>query len=249
MEDYDWIEIAYLFDDEPSVTTYESLLETLPRYPDDTLGADEFYLDYSDGDDVDKLRIPGSTEEAADVLATYPNCRISVPMGLKLYDISIGFSKTGVGLLSSTSRPYLRFATTVYPFEDANGDENVRADLADRRREFLEILTRAADILEPKWGFGRRGGIAVGADETVNDLTSRTTPPLYEYNVFRPETVEALGRERVRSAPAWYVEELDNGGAFLAVREPPRQCSPAVEPCLEVAEHLGVPLGKTDRYH
>ncbi|TYL39967.1 hypothetical protein CV102_04075 [Natronococcus pandeyae] len=111
------------------------------------------------------------------------------------------------------------------------------------------MLARAADILEPRWGFGRRGGIAVGTQETVDDLAARTTPPLYEYNVFRPETVEALGRERVRSAPAWYVEELDNGGVFLAVREPPRQCGPAAEPCFEVGDHLGIALGKTDRYH
>ena len=250
MEDYDWIEIAYVLDDEPSVPTYESLLETLPRYPDETLEADEFSLNYSNGHDVDELRVPGSTEEAADVLATYPNCRVSVPMGLDLYDISIGFSKTGMGLLPSASRPYLRFATTIYPFEETNGaDADSQAELADRRQEFAAVLAQAADVLEPRWGFGRRGGIAVGADETVDDLASRTTPPLYEYNVFRPETVEALGRERVRSAPAWYVEELDDGGVFLAVREPPRQCSPAAEPCLEVADHLGIPLGKTDRYH
>lgn len=76
-----------------------------------------------------------------------------------------------------------------------------------------------------------------------------STPPLYEYNVFRPETVEELGRERVLSAPDWYVEELDSGGVFLAVREPPKQCSPAIDACLDVADHLGIPLGKTERYH
>lgn len=44
----------------------------------------------------------------------------------------------------------------------------------------------------PGRGFGRRGGLAIGEDETIDDLAARPTPPLYEYNVFRPGTVEAL---------------------------------------------------------
>lgn len=249
MEDYDWIEIAYVFEDEPSVEAYESLLDTLPRYPDDTLDTDEFHLNYSDGNGVDELRVPGSAAEAAEALSTYPSCRIRVPMGRKLHDLSIGFSETG-GLLAPSSRSYVRFSTTIYAFENTNGaDADYRADLVARRREFVETLARAANVLEPMWGFGRRGGLAIGEDDTVEALAAMATPPLYEYNVFRPETVEAIGRDRVLSAPAWFVEELDWGGVFLAVREPPKQCNPSQEPCVEVADHLGLPLARTERYH
>lgn len=250
MEDYDWIEIAYVFDDEPTAETYESLLDVLPRYPGNTLEEDEFGVNYSDGNGVDERRVSGSTSEVAELLSTHPNCRISVPMGLDLYDLSIGFNKTGAGLLPSSSRPYVRFATTIYVFEDPDEEDDASLENGRHlRREFVEVLAHAADVLEPRWGFGRRGGLAVGEDDTVESLAAMTTQPLYEYNVFRPETVEAIGRDRVLSAPAWYVEELDWGGIFLAVREPPDQCNPSQTPCVEVADHLGIPLARTERYH
>jgi hypothetical protein len=128
-------------------------------------------------------------------------------------------------------------------------DVDHRNKITQRRREFVEVLAQAANILEPKWGFGRRGGVAIGEDETIEDLATRTKPPLYEYNVFRPETVEAIGREQVLSAPAYYVEELDSGGVFMAVTEPPKQCGHEGQQCEEVADQLGLSLAKTERYH
>lgn len=115
-------------------------------------------------------------------------------------DISIGFSRTGVGFPIYASTPYLTFSTWIYALEKPDREPLER--VKQRRREFVEVLARAADVLEPRWGFGRRGGLAIGEDETIDDLAARPAPPLYEYNVFRPETVEALGRERVRLAPA-----------------------------------------------
>ncbi|MFW5917984.1 MAG: hypothetical protein ACOCR0_00730, partial [Haloferacaceae archaeon] len=108
---------------------------------------------------------------------------------------------------------------------------------------------QAADILDPTWGFGRRGGLAIAEDETVEELASMTKPPLYEYNVFREETVEAIGRDRVLSTPCYFVKELDSGGVFLAVTEPPKQVGHEDQPYEEAAEHLGLPLAKTERYH
>ena len=43
--------------------------------------------------------------------------------------------------------------------------------------------------------------------------------------------------------------EPDSGGVFLAVREPPTQCSHVAEPCLEVADHLGLSLATPERYY
>lgn len=245
MEDPDWIQIAYVFDEEPSRETYKSLLDSAPRNSGPEYDADEFNVKYRDGD-TGTQQIYSESEEVLEVIVGADYWTIEVWMDN--YGIVIGFERTDRGLIPYSSQPSLNISTTIYAFEDPDGEESL-AETKRRRREFVEFLAAMANIFEPKWGFGQRIGIAVGADETVEDLASRTTPPLYEYNVFRPETVEELGRERVLAAPAWYVEELDNGGAFLAVREPPRQCSPAAEPCLEVADHLGIPLGKTDRYH
>ncbi|AXR79506.1 hypothetical protein AArc1_3201 [Natrarchaeobaculum sulfurireducens] len=244
MEDYDTIQIAHLFGREPSRDTYESLFELFLEYS----GADEDQskLDviYTDEENTSKTS-SASVSKVSQIARSANSVTVKAPMGWD--DLSIGFSRDGAGFPAYESTPYLTFTAWIYPLKDPTRETLEQVKL--RRREFVELLGRASDVLEPRWGFGRRGGLAIGEDDTIDDLVATTTPPLYEYNVFRPETVEAIGRERVRSAPAWYVEELDNGGVFLSVREPPKQCHHAAEPCLEVADHLGVPLAKTERYH
>lgn len=244
MEDYDLIQIACLFDQEPSRETYTSLLELFVKHSGVNEDNGELTVDYRDEMD-ESNRVRTDASEVAQIARSASSVTISAPMDWD--DISIGFSRTGAGFPTYSSTPYLTFNAWIYALKDPDREPLKR--VKRRRQEFVELIARAMDVLEPRWGFGRRGGIAIGEDDTVEDLAAMTTPPLYEYNVFRPETVEALGRERVRSVPAWFVEELDNGGAFVAVREPPRQCGPAAEPCFEVADHLGIPLGKTDRYH
>ncbi len=65
---------------------------------------------------------------------------------------------------------------------------------------------------------------------------------LYLINLFGPEYVAQLGRERLLSAAAWQIKELDDGGVMLlisAYRKPPAQKSQLVE-SREVAAHLGL---------
>jgi hypothetical protein len=108
------------------------------------------------------------------------------------------------------SMPYFHFSTTIYNFRERQTAENPSEDVLKKRRNFVETLSNAADIFEPHWGFGRQIGIAIGDHETIDELATRTRPPLYEYNVFRNETVEAIGRDAMVSAPAWYTEELSS---------------------------------------
>ena len=236
MEDYDCIEAAYIFEEELSVNDYRSLFKRLVEYA----GGDE-ELEFSLTADVDKA----TPKESAEIMQANESGRVKPPSGL---DISILFDKQGLGLLSEPWVPHLNFTTWIYRLKGTN-DGEISAEVKRLRREFAEIHALAADNLEPRWVFGRRGGLAIGEDESIEELTETTTPPLYEYNYFRPETVDALGWDRVLTAPAWYVDKLDSGGVFLAVREPPKQCSPGVDACLEVADHLGISLGKPERYH
>lgn len=64
----------------------------------------------------------------------------------------------------------------------------------------------------------------------------------YEYlswgTVFTPPMVEHYGRERLRSAPAWRVTELDDGAIFVACHDRPLDWD---ADCRDVAEHLGLP--------
>jgi len=245
MEDYDWIQIAYMFDTEPSIQTYESLFRRLSTDLDNQSSSGEVEVVYWDHDDEQEER-QGGYREVAKIADEYPTIKMKLETAWDT--ISIGFEKEGMGFPSYESTPYLRFTTWIYGLKDSDEAEYVD-EVKQRRSEFAELHTQAAEVLDPKWGFGRRGGLAIGEDDTIETLTTSTIPPLYEYNVFREETVEEIGRDCVLSAPAWYVDELDSGGVFLAVREPPQQCSPATDACLDVADHLGTVLGKTERYH
>jgi len=216
------------------VDDYQSLFERL--------------LEYTGNDKQIKIsadEIKTDPAEAAEFIYKDESGNVRPPNKL---DTSISSSKEGRDLLSDPWVPHLRFSTWIYRLKRADDGEG-SAEIERLRREFVDIHALVAEVLEPRWAFGRRGGLAIGEDESIEELSKTTTPPLYEYNYFRPETVDALGWDRVLTAPAWYVDKLDSGGVFLAVREPPKQCSPGVDACVEVADHLGIPLGTPERYH
>ena len=245
MEDYDWIQIAYIFESEPSIESYESLFGKVLTYLNKSPRTGKVEAVYWNEDDE---RNEGAVRpnDAAQIASEYPTMKVNLETVWD--DISIGFEKQGKGFPSYDQTPYLRFTTWIYALKDTD-DEQYLETIKQYRRNFAEIHAQAANILEPTWGFGRRGGLAIGEDETIEDLATRTKPPLYEYNVFRPETVKAIGREKVLSAPAYYVEELDSGGVFMAVTEPPKQCGHEGQQCEEVADQLGLDLSTPERYH
>ena len=245
MQDYDWIQIAYLFSKEPSAESYELMFEVLSDCQKNGTDSERFDITYWNNDGTRHDTV-AETSEIPRILLDYPTISVKVDMGWD--EISIGLSKQNTGIPSYTSTPYLRFTTWIYALKDPK-ENNYLDDVKQFRREFVTVHSRVASVLEPEWGFGRRGGLAIGDDQTIEELIDQQVPPLYEYNVFSEETVEAIGRERVLSASAYYVEELDSGGVFLAVREPPTQCSHVAEPCLEVADHLGLSLATPERYH
>lgn len=236
MEDYDCIEVGYVFEEELSVDDYRSLFERLVEY-----AGDDEELEFSPIADVDKA----TPKESAEIMQADESGLVELPSEL---DISISFDEQGLSLLSDPWVPHLKSISWIYRLKGTNDGEG-STEIERLRHEFAEIHALAAEVLEPRWVFGRRGGLAIGENESIEELTEMTTPPLYEYNYFRPETVDALGWDRVLTAPAWYVNKLDSGGVFLAVREPPKQCSPSTDACLEVADHLGIPLAKPERYH
>lgn len=243
MEDYDRIEVAYILNSEPSVQVYASLFDGFPQRPGPEYGPEEFNINYWT-DDGEKQHEHNDAAAAAEAIKFSPTARIGVSMGR--YEIQVTTNRTDSWLLSEV--PHVTFSAEVYSFEQPDDAAQIE-DAEHRRREFVQILADAAAVLEPKWGFGRRGGIAIDEDDSIDSLSNTPTPPLYEYNVFPSETVDRLGRERLRSAPVWFVEELDTGAIFLAVREPPKSCSQTVDQCLDVADYLGVSLAEPVRYH
>lgn len=242
MQNNDWLEVGFIFEEMPGRDRYEALLDTLPDRPGPNYGETEYKIDAWAGPDLSGDHYIGDTSDALAAITRAEKFSITTSLG----EFELLFGTDGdEGLLGA--HPHLTFSATVYPFKQ--GKKNVSTDTLIQRRETLvSALATAAEVLDPLWGFGRRGGIAVGTEQDVGQLARSKKPPLYDYNVFSQETVEQLGRERVTSAPAWVVEELPTGGVFIAVRPPPNTCGPGSEECVAVAEHLDVAMATPERY-
>lgn len=238
MSKEDWIEIAFVFDDRPRPEELEKLFASLQTQSDsDTDG-----LNVAAWDETSDIHhYSGTPAEAAAACREYLDSTIGIRFdGFKLR-IGSGYSD---GILAEV--PHITVREGVHPFTES--DDLSDEAMASRRKRFVQTVARCAEISQPRWGFGRVGGVAVGEDESVEQLASQTLPPLYEYNFFRDETVQALERDRVATSPAWYIEEVDTGGVFLTVREPPNSCRPQTDECLAVADHLGIPIANPSRY-
>jgi hypothetical protein len=237
MRDNEWIEIAYVFGQIPTEESLQKLLAAFepnlkPESADDEI-TNSYYRDTEYIDHYSR------TISAA--IRNNESCQVEIPFrGFNPY---LG---TGSSLLSTV--PHISVSETIHPFTDPDTDDYL-AEVRQRRQTFIDILARTAEILDPKWGFGRKGGLAIGTHDSVEGLAETTNPPLYEYNVFRRETVDHIGRDRVLSAPAWHVEELDTGGVFLVVGEPPMHYRSLVEEREAVADHLGLSVAETTKYY
>jgi len=236
----DFIEIAYVFEESPSVDALEILFDSLTAHPYSSSVADSLDIVYWDETGELEKQV-GTPADAARACRKGYAARVKVEFGS--FEIGIGPDHEDKCL---SNVPHLLFTEHVHPFKDPC-PEDPDHSFHRRRVQFVSVLAHAAALLDPAWGFGRWGRLAVDSDSTVRELATSDAPPLYEYNVFDQQTVDAIGRDRVLSAPAWFVEELDSGGVFLAVREPPKQCTSSQALCVEVADHLGIPVARTER--
>jgi hypothetical protein len=105
MEDYDRIELVYIFDEEPSISAFKSLFGDLPTYPGPEYSADEFSMSYRDENQgVNEVYDVGLFDDVVQVVSTYPNWSISVPLDHD--ELDVVSNQGGVGLLSEAP-PFL----------------------------------------------------------------------------------------------------------------------------------------------
>jgi hypothetical protein len=77
---------------------------------------------------------------------------------------------------------------------------------------YLDVLQLVYTTWHPLYGY---------QDDPSGDMTSLEEAHryaigwLYDINLFGPEIVDRLGRERVLSTPAWLVKTLDDDGVLL----------------------------------
>jgi hypothetical protein len=233
-KDNDWIEIVFLFEGRPTEDTITNLLNVLAtrsthQNNDETLST-AFWDDTSDINQEET-----GVEEAADIVTDYQVSVVTI--SFDGFELQVGYEYNDNYL---DSVPHLVLSEQIHPFTETN-KTGIDAEIKRHRHLFADILADAGEIITPKWGFGRRGGVASDS-KPATELLVKNRPPLYEYNLFNSEMVDSIGRKVIADSPAWYINELSSGGVFLVTREPPRSCSPQEDTCVVVARHLGLEM-------
>lgn len=88
------------------------------------------------------------------------------------------------------------------------------------------------------FGFPKVGAMPPDYYPTRDELTGRTLDRLYWLNIWPADIVDQIGRDRIRSAPAWRVEELDDRVVLLVTFANPYEMDGQTHG--EVAEHFGL---------
>ena len=97
-------------------------------------------------------------------------------------------------------------------------DRQIDVSLVDNKpdiedyQHFLDVVQLVYAIWHPLYGYQED---AVGVDTSLEAVRQRDITWLYDINLFGPEIVEHLGRDRVLSTPAWLLKTFDDGGALL----------------------------------
>jgi len=103
-------------------------------------------------------------------------------------------------------------------------------------RFYLDISKALYEILRPTFGWI---DFDYGLFTTHEDIEALRLPKLYWANFFGPAYVHRLGRSHILHAPAWTIEELNDGGILYVLSSCPGLADDHV-PIESVKAHFGV---------
>jgi hypothetical protein len=155
-------------------------------------------------------------------------------LGCKAYSLTEDFT-VGVDLSYPDSFIFLSCDDGYFTFGGETGQHKYEL--------FLDLVEATYRVWHPIYSFlGEASGVLpYTSREEALALEPRW---LYDINVFGPEYVRHLGRERLLNAPAWKVKELADGGVLLVpapyVEIDWHHPSPYQRP--DVAQYLGIPF-------
>lgn len=106
---------------------------------------------------------------------------------------------------------------------------------------FVEAAAATYEIWHPVYGVSF-GGAWVAPLVTYAEALALHARSFSNINIFGPEFVAKIGRERLLSAPAWRVRPFDDGGVMVVatpfIRDPRETHDHSLD---EVAKHIGIP--------
>ena len=118
-------------------------------------------------------------------------------------------------------------------------DLYVNEEGLENYQTLLKILKETYALWHSPYIFQVSGEEGKGnANFDVKRLDDSEITWLYDINIYGPELVAKIGREKLLSAPAWIVEELEDGGMLLVPEE--HISLTTVHRLEEVAQHLGL---------
>lgn len=155
-------------------------------------------------------------------------------LGCKAYSLSEDFT-VGVDISYPDGFVFLSADDGYFTFGGQTGQHKYEL--------FIDLVEATYRVWHPIYSFlgEASGAIPYTSREEALALSPRW---MYDINVFGPEYVRAIGRERLLSAPAWKVKELDDG-SFLVVPAPYVESdwhTPSPYTRSAVAHHLGIPF-------
>jgi hypothetical protein len=155
-------------------------------------------------------------------------------LGCKAYSLAEDFTD-GVDLSYPDGFVFLSADDGYFTFDGPRGQHKYEL--------FIDLVEASYHIWHPIYSFlGESSGVI---PHTSREEALALEPRwLYDINLFGPEYVQKIGRERLLSAPAWKVKELDDGGILIVpapyVEVDWHNPSPYKRP--DVAQHLDIPF-------
>lgn len=127
---------------------------------------------------------------------------------------------------------------------DISHRRDARTQIEARRNveKYLELVALAAEQTNPDYGCGAWGSAFSPTQIPARDeLADPRIAEIFWLNLFLASTADGLGYDRLFTAPAWRVEEIDTGHVLLVAADNPYQRAEEWEGAEErIAEHLGI---------
>lgn len=234
MIDTDAVRILFVFEDRPDNEHYRRLTDRLlemgcrPRLNESDEG-----FSFRFNDEVDRQE--ATLSEAVDQILDAGGGWVT------LYYHELKFS---VGMWSPRSNrddePTLSLRVWSSQFEVYEDESD--ADVRARVSSVVDIVREVTECLEPIYAYGGGPFPDEPADVAANVRRARAgkLPEIFWLNVLPPAVVERVGSDRVRTAPAWKVMELQSGHVLLVVTDNP--VFPSIDwedATAELAAHFG----------
>lgn len=232
------ITALYALDGEPTRGTVADVLaHCAERFPDDHPHYDDLALPASEVGDAARDVLDGEL-----VAFQYGTTETEGPQA---FDYRVGVSRT-----DWTDCP----SVTVLVNDAYFRTESAGVDEDDARRASAALREFLRDLYVTLTGSDRSVGYACAIDRadavehrenrpivTEAGLSAGRLEGLAWYQVLPPDLAASVGRERLHDAPAWRVEDLDDGAVALVVDELPKLPRAGLTTNRDaVAEHLGV---------